>query len=124
MLYDEINQLLQNDYDKRLTQTEMAKKYNITQERICKLLSDRKSIYGIKLETLQKMFPSATIYGNNTVSNSQISNNQGFINSHHNNFLSSGKTELIQDIIDKLLIDNDLNDTEKVKFMQFIRKLK
>lgn len=123
MIYDEILAELQLDYDKRVTQTEMAKKYNITQERISKLLSDTQSIYGIKLETLQKMFPNATIYGkSNHISNSQITNNQGLINSHHNNFLPNSQKNIINNLLIQVIENQDFTDTEKVKFMKFLKE--
>lgn len=124
MLYDEILKELQIDYNKRLTQIEMGKKYGVSQAHIGKLLTDYKNILGIKVETLQKMFPNATIYGkSNHISSSQITNNQGLINSNNNNFLSADKDKIIQDISDKVLIDNDLSNDEKIKFMQFLRKM-
>jgi transcriptional regulator with XRE-family HTH domain len=123
MLYNEILAELQNDYDKRVTQIEMAKKYKVTQNTIQRLLADKKNILGIKLETLQKMFPNATIYGkSNHISNSQITNNQGLINSSNNNFLSLDKSKIINNLLMQMLNSQDFTDTEKVKFMQFLQK--
>jgi hypothetical protein len=123
MLYNEILSELQNDYDKRVTQIEMSKKYNITQGTVQRLLADKANILGIKLETLQKMFPNATIYGkNNSIVNSQITNNQGLINSSNNNFLSCDKASIINSLLMKMLNSQDFTDTEKVKFMQFLQK--
>lgn len=123
MLYNEILAELQLDYDKRVTQIEMSKKYNITQGTVQRLLADKKNILGIKLETLQRMFPSATIYGkSNHISNSQITNNQGLINSSHNNFLSLDKSKIINNLLMQMLNSQDFTDTEKVKFMQFLQK--
>lgn len=123
MIHKEIWQELQNDYDKRVTQIEMSKKYNITQGTVQRLLADKANILGIKLETLQKMFPNATIYGkSNHISNSQITNNQGLINSSHNNFLSLDKSKIINNLLMQMLNSQDFTDTEKVKFMQFLQK--
>ena len=123
MIHKEIWQELQNDYDKRVTQIEMAKKYKVTQNTIQRLLADNKNILGIKLETLQKMFPNATIYGkSNHISNSQITNNQGLINSSNNNFLSLDKSKIINNLLMQMLNSQDFTDTEKVKFMQFLQK--
>lgn len=123
MLYNEILAELQNDYDKRVTQIEMSKKYNITQGTVQRLLADKANILGIKLETLQRMFPSATIYGkSNHISNSQITNNQGLINSSNNNFLSYDKSKVINNLLMQMLNSQDFTDTEKVKFMQFLQK--
>lgn len=123
MLYNEILSELQLDYDKRVTQTEMAKKYGVSQSLIGRLLIDKKNILGIKLETLQKMFPNATIYGKgNHISNSQITNNQGLINSSNNNFLSLDKSKIINNLLMQMLNSQDFTDTEKVKFMQFLQK--
>lgn len=123
MIHNEIWQELQNDYNKRVTQTEMAKKYKVSQQQIGKLLIDKQNIYGIKLETLEKMFPNATIYGkSNHISNSQITNNQGLINSSNNNFLSYDKSKVINNLLMQMLNSQDFTDTEKVKFMQFLQK--
>lgn len=123
MIHKEIWQELQNDYNKRVTQTEMAKKYKVSQQQIGKLLIDKQNIYGIKLETLEKMFPNATIYGkNDSISNSQITNNQGLINSSNNNFLSLDKSKIINNLLMQMLNSQDFTDTEKVKFMQFLQK--
>lgn len=125
MLYDEIHKELQTDYDKRLTQMEMAKKYNTTQNTIQRLLSDKKNINGIKVETLQKMFPNSTIYGKKqALNNQEVSNsNNNIITQSTNNFLSSSRDDILHEIQDNILIDNELNDVEKVKFMRFIRNL-
>lgn len=122
MIYDEINESLQNDYNKRLTQMEMAKKYNVSQQLVGRLLADKGNILGIKLETLQRMFPSATIYSNNQ--NTKTINNQEVINSSHNtitqNNLSFEKKDFVSDLSRKILNHADLTAEEKIKFLQIL----
>jgi hypothetical protein len=104
---------------------EMAKKYKVSQQLIGRLLADDKNILGIKLETLQRIFPDTTIDGKlQTTNNQKVSNsNNNIITQSTNNFLSSSRDDILHEIQDNILIDNDLNDVEKVKFMRFIRNL-
>lgn len=119
MLYDEVLKELQIDYNKRVTQTEMGKKYNISQSLVGRLLSEPKNILGIKIETLQRMFPRSTIYGN-----LQITNNQEVTNSNNNIITQNSdcsKKELIQELSTAVLNHPDFSDSEKIKFLQFLQ---
>jgi hypothetical protein len=119
MLYDEILKELQIDYNNRVTQVEMATKYNTTQGSIQRLLSNPSNILGIKIETLQRMFPRATIYGN-----LQITNNQEVTNSNNNIITQNSdcsKKELIHELSTTVLNHPDFSDSEKIKFLQFLQ---
>lgn len=119
MLYDEISRELQNDYNQRVTQTEMGRKYNVTQNTIQRLLSNPSNILGIKIETLQRMFPRATIYGN-----LQITNNQEVTNSNNNIITQNSdcsKKELIHELSTTVLNHPDFSDSEKIKFLQLLQ---
>jgi DNA-binding transcriptional regulator LsrR (DeoR family) len=126
MLYDEILKELQTDYNNRVTQTEMATKYNTTQGSIQRLLSDNKNILGIKVETLQRMFPDTTIYGK-----LQTTNNQKVINSNtgnniqivgEKNFASPDKT--LDQILNKVMENDKFTAEAKVEFFNIIKKFK
>ena len=120
MLYDEILKELQTDYNNRVTQVEMATKYNTTQGSIQRLLSDNKNILGIKVETLQRMFPDTTIYGKLQTTNNQkvINSNNNIITQKNNNGLE--KKEFVSDLSRNILNHTDLTAEEKIKFLQIL----
>lgn len=53
--------LIQDEYHAGATQEELAKKYHSTQAGIQRILSGKRKLSGIKLDTFEKMFPNATI---------------------------------------------------------------
>lgn len=120
MLYDEILKELQTDYYNRVTQTEMGIKYNISQSLVGRLLSDNKNILGIKVETLQRMFPDTTIYGKLQTTNNQevINSNNNIITQENNNGLE--KKEFVSDLSRNILNHSDLTAEEKIKFLQIL----
>jgi hypothetical protein len=119
MLYDEIYEALQMDYNKRLTQIDIAKKYNTTQGSIHRLLSEPANILGIKLETLQKMFPNSTIYGKTQPTNNQkvISPINSTVTQNNSSF---EKKDFVSDLSRKILNHADLTAEEKIKFLQIL----
>ena len=124
MLFDEILEQLLKDYNNRITQDEMAKKYNVTQNVIQRILSDNEKLKGMRLETIQKMFPTATIHSssNNVIQGAKITHNAGHINSNNNNFLSQEKDNFIKEISSKVLNHEKLSDSEKIKFLQILNE--
>lgn len=120
MLYDEILKELQTDYNNRVTQVEMGTKYNVTQNTIQRLLANNKNILGIKVETLQRMFPDTTIYGKTQTTNNQkvINSNNNIITQENNNGLE--KKEFVSDLSRNILNHTDLTAEEKIKFLQIL----
>ena len=120
MLYDEILKELQTDYNNRVTQVEMGTKYNVTQNTIQRLLANNKNILGIKVETLQRMFPDTTIYGKLQTTNNQkvINSNNNIITQKNNNGLE--KKEFVSDLSRNILNHTDLTAEEKIKFLQIL----
>ena len=64
----QINAALRAEYEGGMTQEEMAKRHNIAQGQIQKILSGKRTVAGLSLETFCKMFPRATVNldGSNT----------------------------------------------------------
>ena len=56
-----ISDRIRKEYEEGATQTELAKKYNIAQSYICRLIAGNSDDMNMKLSVIKKMFPKATI---------------------------------------------------------------
>ena len=82
---NQIKDYLLNEYNGGMKQTEMAKRHNVSQQYICRLLSGKRSCEDITIKTLMKMFPAFTLNlngdGNITQTASHVSVKNGSVNS-------------------------------------------
>lgn len=67
---DQIYRWLKDQYDSGKTQVELSQKTGLHQGELCQILSGKKSVSGMRIETIQRIFPKATlnIDGSPTVS--------------------------------------------------------
>lgn len=77
-----IEKILKEERDNGKTQWDLAKKYNISQTQIQKLLKGERKFSGLTVATVQKMFPMATLDlaggGNNETSQVNSGHSTGF----------------------------------------------
>ena len=68
---------LRQEYDSGMTQEEVAAKHHVRHSQMQPILSGKRSAGGLRIETLDRMFPNATINlngnGNNTIT--QVASN-------------------------------------------------
>lgn len=60
-IIQQVENLLKAEYAEGLTQEELAARHHVRQQQIQHLLSGKRSVAGLSLETFAKMFPRATV---------------------------------------------------------------
>lgn len=70
-IYDSCRQALKEQYDKGITQQEIGRRAGISQQHVNRLLNGRSSFANLKMETMLKLLPNASI----TVGDMSIVNN-------------------------------------------------
>ena len=125
MLSDEIKRTIVNDYRARLTQAEIAKKYNSTQSYIGRIISGKCKPESMSIKNFQKMLPRATInlHGSGDVGGNTVSGNGNAVG-HSNYVVNNGPItqSCIDSVMDRILNTSDLTAEEKVKFLSILRK--
>lgn len=81
---------LLNEYNSGMKQTEMAKKHNVSQQYICRLLSGKRSCADLTIKTLTKMFPLATLNLNGDINTSQQGTNNVVVNGENSGTVNNG----------------------------------
>jgi len=116
MLSETIVDILKNEYKSGKKQAEIAKKYNLDQQTVSRLLSGKRNAAGLTLETVQKMFPMATIHIENNSGTSV-----GVVNGEVH--LNGGKESGIPaDILRAIIADRSLSPAEKAQLIKEIMK--
>ena len=120
-LANDVYMALKREYDSGLTQVEIAAKHHVRQSQIQSILSGKRPAGGLQLDTVDKMFPNATVdlYGDN-----------GSIHQDHNNESvvdgNRGTISLDQDsisaVIDIIMASDKLTSDEKVKVFNVLKK--
>lgn len=124
---DQIKKALQDEYYGGGKQQEMAAAHHVSQQYISRLLSGKRSCNGLSVEVVSRMFPRATlnINGDTVVAeNSGINNgvmgiNHGTVNATTDREI---KDSCLNSVIDKIIADPELSDTEKIKFIKVLKK--
>jgi transcriptional regulator with XRE-family HTH domain len=112
-----------------MTQEEIARKHNVQQSHIQKILSGSRSASGFTVQTIDKMFPRAEIFLDGITQNITNSGNANFAQTISGNIDQSRHgTErndggLINRIISEVLDHEDFNAEEKIKFMKFVKNI-
>lgn len=108
MLYDEIRNELKQKVINGKTQDEISKQVGISQSHLCHLKNGSRSIGGMTLDTLLKLFPNAQI-----VLNSNTSSKNTFHASNGSFAIGSNSGKIInRPVTDKAV--NELADAENV----------
>lgn len=112
-IYEEIREALIREWRGGATQQEIADRAGVTNPYINNLLSGKRKVESMKLETLFKLFPRAEI----KLERPQIAGDNA-IQVQGNLTLGSDTSALI----DKILNDDTLSDEEKVKVLKVLKK--
>lgn len=74
-LAKQVENALNEERERGMKQTEMAKLHNVSQQYICRLLAGKRSCGDITLKTLEKMFPLAKLSLNRAGNDTQVASN-------------------------------------------------
>ncbi len=122
-IYEEIRSALIDEWQSGATQQEIADRAGVTNPYINNLLSGKRKAAAMKLETLFKLFPQASIClnnGNRTIgSRNKISNSR--IQSDDNFFYGSEK---LDEVAQAVMSSEKLSAESKVEVYNIIQKLK
>lgn len=116
---------LKTEKDSGITQTKLAERHNVTQSMIQPFLSGTRSVEGMTLATLDKMFPNATInlYGDKNITQtaSNVSVRNGSVNTISMN--SGAAAEQIRARIIAALIPLDIQPDALQTVLRAINEL-
>ena len=113
-IYQEIREALIREWRSGATQQEMADRAGVTNPYINNLLSGKRKVESMKLETLFKLFPNAEIKLDRT----QIAGDNAI--QVGGNLTVAGRDD--SDVTDKILSTDDLTAEEKVKVLKVLKK--
>lgn len=116
---NDILSALKAEYDSGMTYEEIAKKHGVSYTYIHNLFSGKRSIDGLTLKKINKLFPDAVLhlYGDKvTITAPQ---NQGNVVGVNNGAI---ETDCLSAVLDKLLATEDLTAEEKVKVIKVLKK--
>ena len=100
MISKTIYQEIKEEYDSGQTQIEIARKFNVGQQIISRLLNGEQSVSGMRLETIEKMFPEATIQLHGDIKN------------------AGNKSGIPQDVMSSILSNSELSVIEKAQLLK------
>ena len=109
-IYKDIQDALLEEWRKGVTQRQIADRAGLTDAYINNLLSGKRKVETMKLETLYKLFPHAEI----NLNGAQIAGD------HATQVMNTGSD--FEKTAEKILADTTLSAEEKVKFLQVLKK--
>lgn len=111
-IYDEILRAIRQEWQNGATQQEIADRAGVTNPYVNKLLSGKCKVGAMKLETLFKLFPRASI----NLSGAQVAGD-------HAVQIQGGVSILdTQDMFKKILLSEKLSAEEKVKVLTVLQE--
>ncbi len=81
---------LRQEYDSGMTQEEVAAKHHVRHSQMQPILSGKRSAGGLRIETLDRMFPNATIDLNGNISTSQTGTNNVVVHGENSGTVNNG----------------------------------
>lgn len=121
MLSKTILEAIRKDYDAGKKQTEIAKDHNVAQQIISRLLSGKRSASGLTVETIEKMFPNATINLNGD--KVEVRNNRGTaFGIVHGNVTGPFESGIPGDVLKAIMADQKMSVTEKAQLVKELLK--
>ena len=116
------------EYQSGRTQEQIARDHNISHVVVNRILSGKRSVGGLTLNTVCKMFPKMSVNLNGgecpvvVADNNSIAVNDG---GHHNNFFNGGLTlnEYSQKIIDAVMASEKFDPAVKVELYSIVKKV-
>lgn len=121
MIHKTIIEYLRREYDSGMTQEEIAKKHNVHQTQIQRILSGKRSASGFTVQTIDNMFPNAVIYLDGSV----VADNSGTVNGviGINNGRVNADGETFHSRAIDALLESDLHPECAMKAMKIIKNL-
>ena len=111
---------LKSEYASGMTYEEIAKKHGVSYTYIHNLFSGKRSVDGLTLKKINKLFPDAILhlYGDKIT----ITANQNHGNVVGVNHGGAIETDYLSTILDKILATEDLTAEEKIKVIKVLKK--
>ena len=110
-IYEKIREELIREWRSGTTQQEIADRAKVTNPYINNLLSGKRKVESMKLETLFKLFPKAEI----NLNGAQLAGDNA-------SQIRGGVSFANDDVINKILNDETLTAEEKIKVMKVLKK--
>ena len=111
-IYKEIKDSLLSEWQKGLTQRQIAERAGLTDAYINQLFSGKSKVEAMKLETLFKLFPNAQI----NLQGAQIAGDNAL------QIQMAAEDNSFERNAEKVLNDDSLSAEEKVKFLKVLKK--
>lgn len=123
-LKDQILDILKKEYKAGKTQNMIAKKYNLTQTDVQRLLSGKRSVDKLSLKVFMRMFPNASINLTGDIVSVSADNNSSAFGQVNGNISISGKTTsgIPSDILKEIMSNKDLPASEKIELIKGLSK--
>lgn len=122
MISKTIYQIIREEYDSGKKQIEIARKFNVDQQIISRLLSGERSVSGMRLETIEKMFPNATIHFNGDKVEIKDNNGTAYGIVHGDVKNVGANSGIPKDVLDAIINNKNLSPTEKAQMMKELMK--
>lgn len=117
---DQILEWLRDQYDSGMTQFEISKKTGIHQSDLCNILSGKKEIGGMRLDTIQNIFPHATL----NIDGSPSVKGFGNVVGNNNSDIAINASNVLDHLnaIRDLIVENEkLSADAKVEVLKIIK---
>ena len=120
-LANDVYSALKSEYDSGMTQVEIATRHHVRQGQIQHILSGKRSARGLQLDTVDKMFPNATVnlYGDSISNRTDHSKGPAV---EVNRETTSPNLDSISAVIDIIMASEALTSDEKVKVWNVLKK--
>ena len=117
--FNDILSALKVQYDSGSTYEEIAKQHGVSYTYIHNLFSGKRSIEGLTLKKINKLFPKAVLKLDGDSVSITADHNSGNVVGVNNGEISS---YCMSAVLDKILESEELSDAEKVKVMRVLKK--
>ena len=122
MIQKTILEALKAEYESGKTQEEIARIHNVSHVQINLLLSGKRKVGGLTLNTVCKMFPRMSVNLNGGNCPAVVADNNSIaVNGHSNNFFDRNFSEYSQKIIDAVMTSDKFDAQVKVELYNIIQ---
>ncbi|MBS1371485.1 MAG: helix-turn-helix transcriptional regulator [Lentisphaeria bacterium] len=118
MLSKTIYQTIREEYDSGKKQIEIARKFNVDQQIISRILSGDRSVSGMRLETIEKMFPNATIHLNGDKVNIKDNHGTAYGIIHGDVKNIGSESGIPKDVLNAIMDNKNLSPSEKAQMVK------
>lgn len=124
MIEKQLESLFRQEYDSGMTQWEIARKHNVRQQVISRLLSGHRKFGGLSVATVDKMFPQSILYfeGYSNVSIGDNNSVQIALRDNNSNVSASAVDDKFSCIVNLILNNSKLSIEEKNEHLRAIMR--